>query len=261
MTSVRHEQILNRRWRAEVIKKGSNRLYIKLIYHREEPYIRSTRLLDTPGNRKFVEELVEAMNVDLKAGTFHFAKAFPGASEEDKRFFALKERRKYISDPRDVTFKQAYEVWERERLRKIPSKNTREDYIKAINPHILPYFEDMPFDEIVEETVQDFFSTRFLYGSSENGLVSKKRMLNIKIPLVDIWEYTVKRRKWDLDSPFTDINEYIDQITTRMAIQLTPDSVNDPDLLNIMLQREQEKQEKNSRSRPVQRLSQGARAH
>lgn len=246
MTESNSVQLQNRRWYAKVIKKnGSDKLYIKLFYHRPEPFVRSTYLDDNEDNRKTVDGTVARINADIQAGTFNFSKAFDGASEEDKKFFNEKEKRKYTPAPDAVTFEAAYNIWKNERFPNIPSKSNQEDYLKSIRPHILPFFGAMTFGEIDEEKIKEFFNSRYLRGDPANGLVSKKRMLNVKIPLVDIWDFTVKKMKWNLVSPFDeDLNEYIDQITSRMAIELTPDSINDSELLKTMLLREQEKEKK-----------------
>jgi integrase len=232
-----------------VIKKnGSDKLYIKLFYHRPEPFVRSTYLDDNEDNRKTVDGTVARINADIQAGTFNFSKAFDGASEEDQKFFAKKEKRHFSSPPEATTFKAAYAIWEEERLQQIPRKNTREDYMKAINPHILPFFRDLTFDEIDEEKVKEFFRTRYLFGNPENGLVSQSRMFNIKIPLVDIWNFTNKRMKWEIPSPFGEAtNETIIHLTSKVEIPLSRASLNDQGLLENMLEREEKKNKKAAR--------------
>src|SRR5690606_24993876 len=150
-----------------------------------------------------------AINRDLAAECFVFEKAFPGAPEGDKAFFAEREGRAYSAPPGMVTFSQAHQVWEKEVLSRILSDNTKQDYRKALEPHILPYFGKKAVDQITEGLVQDFFSTRFKNSDPDQGLVSEKRMANIMIPLVKIWKFTVRARKWDIPSPFEGIKKVI----------------------------------------------------
>lgn len=92
MTESNSVQLQNRRWYAKVIKKnGSDKLYIKLFYHRPEPFVRSTYLDNNEDNRKTVDGTVARINADIQAGTFNFSKAFDGASEEDKKFLLKKK--------------------------------------------------------------------------------------------------------------------------------------------------------------------------
>lgn len=236
-------------WWAKIIKKpGSERLYIKMSYHGR--YIeKSTQLVDNPENRELVQEKVDTVNEDLAKGQFVFSELFPDASHEELRFFAEKEKRTFVQRPDCLTFGEAYRVWKECRFHTILSDSQREDYKKAINPHILPFFGQLTFDEIDIEKIKDFFSTRYLHGNPDNGLVSKKRMLNIKIPLVDIWDFAVRRWNLDLKSPFKgeEINSHINDITTKMTIPLTITSVTDKSLLERMLEREEEKLKKGQR--------------
>jgi integrase len=230
------------RWWAKLtLKKGSSRLYIKLFYHghyREW----STGLKDDDNNRAKVERLVEAINRDLAAESFIFHEAFPGASEDDKALFAEKEGKIYTAPPAGVTFKQAYASWKKEVYDRIESENTRADYRKAINPHILPFFGEKSFDQITEGLVQDFYSSRFKNKDPDQGLLSGQRMKNINIPLSNIWKFTVKKRKWNLESPFNAINDHINKITGTKQFTLKIDSVKDSDLLEKLVEIEFGKQ-------------------
>ena len=217
-------------WSRVVRKNGSSRLYVKMYYHGR--YIeKSTGLKDTEANRIALQETVNVINHDLAADSFVFERAFPGASEEDKAFFAEKEGRTYTAPPDTVTFRHAYKVWEEEVCARIGSENTRSDYQKALKPHILPYFGEKTFDQITKKLVENFFASRFRNDDPAQGLLSKKRMNNIKIPLVKIWEFTVRTRKWHIDSPFQGINDFISRITSEKSISLTIESVKDLALL------------------------------
>jgi integrase len=77
--------------RAKVIMKhGSSRLYVRLNYHGQR-IVKSSGLVDTRENRALLREAVDAMNNALNRGTFVFAGAFPGTSDEQKTFFSEKE--------------------------------------------------------------------------------------------------------------------------------------------------------------------------
>lgn len=235
------------RWWAKItLKKGSSRLYVKLFYH-DQYREWTTKLKDNDENRAKVELFVGKINSELAAESFVLENAFPGASEEDKAFFAKKEGRAYIAPPSAVTFGQAYKVWKREVYDRIESDNTRTDYLKAIRPHILPFFGKKSFDQITEGLVQDFFSTRFKNKDPDQGLLSRQRMMNIKIPLVKIWNFTIKRRKWNLPSPFNEINDHIDSITGTKQFDLEIDSPTDPDLLEMLVEIECGKDGANNR--------------
>jgi integrase len=234
-------------WWAKIIrKKGSSRLYVKLFYHGR--YVeKTTKLRDNDDNRRVLQIAVDAVNQDLAADSLIFEDAFPGASEADKRFFAEKAGRVYIAPPGAVTFEQAYRVWAKVEIPQISSRNTRTDYRKALEPHILPFFRDKTFDQITEGVVRDFFLKRFKNGDPAQGLLSAKRMKNILVPLSKIWEFTVKERKWNLDSPFMGIYDFIARITAKKPITLTVDSVKDQALQADLKKHESEVLPRNRR--------------
>lgn len=233
-----NNSIIQSRWRIKMIrKKGSNKLYLDLFYL-DEYYIKTTGLDDTHENRELLRPELELINDELATGTFQFARAFPQASEADKCRFSLKEGRTYIPSPDNFTFRQGYELWLADRFKHITSKSTRDDYMKAITPHILPYFGNMTFNQISYEELCCFFSTRYKYGEEVNGLVSEKRMKNICIPLNAIYEFTVKRMRWDLESPFAGISEYINEITAKHCIELATCSLTNDELRQRMKEHE-----------------------
>jgi integrase len=83
--------------------KGSRKLYVKFSYF-GTPVEQSTGFDDTPENRAEMRKWLDRQLQKIDEGTFRFAEAFPGASEEKKRFFAEKEGWIYSTEPHRVLF-------------------------------------------------------------------------------------------------------------------------------------------------------------
>ena len=66
-------------------KRGSNRLYVD-FYHRGVRIVKSTGLNDTSENRQKIQGWLDRVMARIANGTFIFAEAFPGASQEEKAF-------------------------------------------------------------------------------------------------------------------------------------------------------------------------------
>lgn len=247
------------RWRAKLIpKKGSTRVYIDLFYLGEY-YVKSTGYDDTPENRELLRPALELINDELASGTFIFSNAFPNAPEADKRRFSQKEGRDYTVPAEVMTFGEGYKLWLEERFNTIPTKSLQNDYLKSINPHILPFFKNKRFSQITSNELREFYSTRYkikVQGGRknrvnvqvpDNGLLSAKRMKNINSHLFDIWEFIDKKMKWKLPSPFDDITEYINKITAKRHIELSTSTLDKDELRQLMKKHEQEMSQNGTR--------------
>jgi integrase len=194
-----------------------------------------------------IQAAVNAINRNLERGSFVFAEAFPGATEEEKEFFSKKEGREYVKPPEEFTFSQAHQIWLNEKFYKLIPETTQKEYNKALRPHILPFFGDKSFDEINDESVYEFFSTRYRFGDKSNGLAAEKTMMSIKTPLVDIWDFTNRRMKWSLDSPFENIGATIKFIANQARVKMKVGALDDPKLEEAIRKREADRNSKNIR--------------
>lgn len=71
-------------------RKESKKLYVDFYYFGRR-ITRSTELNDTPANERKVRAFLDKVMQRIEDGTFKFAEAFPGATEEEKEFFTQLE--------------------------------------------------------------------------------------------------------------------------------------------------------------------------
>jgi integrase len=169
------------------------RLSVRFTYFGEVVQ-KATALADTPQNREKSRAFLDEIGKAIQAGTFRFAEAFPGASEEEKEKFAQFEGRAYRASPETVQFADYVTQWVTTHLDTDASENRRKDYGSIIEGHLLPYFGSLCFAEITGVHVVDF--VRNLAG------LSASRIRNILIPLRIIWEDAEEEHGWDLRNPF-----------------------------------------------------------
>ena len=91
-------------------KRGSKKLYVDFFYNgvRVE---KSTGLDDTPKNWKIARQWLDRQMEKIASGTFVFAEAFPGASEEEKSYHAVREDWEYKPEPHNVLFENYVATW------------------------------------------------------------------------------------------------------------------------------------------------------
>jgi len=91
-------------------KAGSRKLYI-LFYYFNKRVEKSTGLNDTPKNREKVRTWLDRIIERRDAGKLNFVEAFPGASEDEKAYFAKLEGWQYAPEPRDILFSTYVQEW------------------------------------------------------------------------------------------------------------------------------------------------------
>jgi integrase len=79
-------------------RKESKKLYVDFYYFGQR-ITKSTELDDSPANERRVWEFLKRTMERIEEGTFKFAEAFPGASEEEKAYFTRLEGREYALNP------------------------------------------------------------------------------------------------------------------------------------------------------------------
>ena len=190
-----------------VRKTGSRKLYVDFCYFGRRVE-RSTGLEDTPENREKAQLWLDRVMVDIRSGSFIFAKAFPGASEEEKAFFAQLEGWAYRPEPQSVLFATYLDEWIKSELAEM-SHTTKIDYYSSINPWIRPFFGKLTFYQINSNAVNQFVKGLTHKQSEEEKRegkppkpFSKKRVKNILSHLTRIWEKACADNRWELRSPF-----------------------------------------------------------
>jgi integrase len=190
-----------------VRKSGSRKLYLDFSYFGKR-IERSTGLYDTTENRDKAQDLLDRFMLDIKSGTFIFSKAFPGATEEEKAYFAKQEGRVYNPEPQRVLFGDYLEEWIKSDLSEM-SHSTRIDYNSSLNPWIRPFFRHMTFFQMNSNAVNQFIKGMTHKQSEEDKRegkppepFSKKRVKNILSHLTRIWEKACADNRWNLQSPF-----------------------------------------------------------
>ena len=190
-----------------VRKYGSSKLYVDFFYFGQR-IERSTGRSDTPQNREDVRLWLDRVMLDIKCSSFNFAKAFPGASDQEKAHFATLEGWAYKPDAQRVLFGDFLEEWIKSELAEM-SHSTKIDYYSSINPWIRPFFGKLTFYQINSNVVNQFvrgLTHKQTEAEKSEGQLpkpfSKKRVKNILSHLTRIWAKACADNRWDLPSPF-----------------------------------------------------------
>jgi len=189
-------------------KAGSKKLYVDFRYNGVR-VVRSTGLNDSPENRVVAEGLLAGLMKKKIDGSLIFARAFPGASEEEKRYHARFEGWEYRPEPRDVIFETYVEEWKEKVWAKFRSKTKMDDHEQALDDWLLPYFGHMTFDDFTGVELQTFIG-QLCWRSGKNigKPLSGSRVRNILIPLRAIWRSARSRYRWSLlEDPFEFIRD------------------------------------------------------
>lgn len=183
-------------------KPGSNKLYVDFYYHGVR-IVKSTGLDDTPKNVETIRTWLDRALEKIENGSFVFAKAFPGASPEEKAFHAKNEQWEYKPEAQDVLFKGYVEVWKTRFFKNCKSESKRRDYEQVIDYWLLPYFAEKTFFQISGVSIKEFISTIvWKAGKKKDKPLSSSRIRNILIPLRSIWDDACEEHRWDLSNPF-----------------------------------------------------------
>lgn len=182
-------------------RRGSRLLYVAFSYYGRRVE-KSTGLEDTPRNRRKARAFLDKIFDNIERGTFVFAEAFPGASEEEKASFARLEGQDHRPEPQGVAFGDYLDRWIVEVLDADPSSGKRHDYRNIIDCHVRPRFGEMTFHQITGVEVVKFVRDLGQRRGKSGGKLSSSRVRNILIPLRIVWEDACDENRWELPDPF-----------------------------------------------------------
>jgi len=189
------------------VKKGkgsvytrSGKLWVDFRYLGErvrEP----SGLSDFTGNKSLVRKQLNLITAEIDNGIFEFAKRFPHSSKKD--YFTELEGKTVKKDPKDVLFGQYVQMW-LEAMQPGMSSSQIRDYASALNCHLLPFFEKIPFNEFTPVLLKKFVAHMKSMKNRYGKPLSAKRIQNIMIPLRVIVKDAFDEYGWlDLVDPFS----------------------------------------------------------
>ncbi|QEM68923.1 tyrosine-type recombinase/integrase [Geobacter sp. FeAm09] len=192
--------------------KHSKKLYADFYYYGHR-IAKSTGLDDTPVNRGRVQEFLNRVFDKIEAGTFKFAEAFPGASVQEKTFFAKLEGREFNPEPNRVLIGDYLKVWLETILPTYDSHTKRNDFTQIINYRLLPYFKKMTFYELTGIELQKYVAgLKWEEGKNKERQLSASRIRNILIPLRAVWNDACDQYRWNMRSPFETIHKKLPDV-------------------------------------------------
>lgn len=190
-------------------KPGSRKLYF-LFYYFNRRVEKTTGMNDTPANRQKARTWLDRQIDKRDAGKLVFAEAFPGASEDEKAYFAKLEGWQYTPEPRDILFGSYVTEWIRDVWSHFPEGTKKDDYKQIIDYWLVPYFQDKTFFQISGVEIQRFFTTlKWQKGKRKGESLSKARVKNILIPLRTIWNDACDQYRWVLHNPFPNLKKHL----------------------------------------------------
>jgi integrase len=190
-------------------KAGSRKLYI-LFYYFTKRVEKTTGLNDTTKNREKVRLWLDRIIERRDAGKLIFAEAFPGASENEKAYFAKLEGWQYAPEPRDILFSSYVQEWFQNVWSHYPEGTKKDDYKLIINSWLIPHFKEMTFFQISGVEIQKFIaSLKWRKGPKQGKLLSKARAKNILIPLRTIWNDACDQYRWTMHNPFSNLRKHL----------------------------------------------------
>jgi integrase len=199
-------------------KKGSSKLYVDFYYFGER-LVKSTGLVDTPENEAKARAWLDRQLEKIDDGTFKFAEAFPGASDEEKRLFAEKEGWDYKADPQRLLFEDYVRKWRDEIWSNFDSEIKKQDFDQVINDWLIPYFGKKTFYQITSVEVQKFIRTlKWRSGKNEGKPLSRSRVKNIHIPFRAIWNDACDENHWSLPDPFRFLSKHMPKASKKRPI-------------------------------------------
>jgi integrase len=190
-------------------KSGSRKLYVDFNYNSVR-IEKSTGLDDTPVNWQIARQWLDRQTEKIDTGKFVFAEAFPGASEEEKAFHAVKEGWEYRPEPHSVLFENYVATWRSTILANAKSKGKQLDWNLAIDCWLLPYFGEKTFHQIHAVEMQKFLAQlKRRKGKKKGEPLSRSRVNNLLIPLRAIWSDASEENHWDLPDPFRFVKKHL----------------------------------------------------
>ena len=192
--------------------KHSKKLYADFYYYGHR-ITKSTGLDDTPVNRERVQALLRKVFDIIETGTFKFSEAFPGASVQEKSFFAKLEGREFNPEPNQILIGDYLKVWLETILPTYDSHTKRNDFTQIITYRLLPYFKRMSFYELTGIELQKFVaSLKWEEGKNKGQQLSASRIRNILIPLRAVWNDACDQYRWNMRSPFETIHKKLPDV-------------------------------------------------
>ena len=190
-------------------KPGTRKLYF-LFYYFNRRVEKTTGMNDTPANRQKARVWLDRQIEKRDAGKLVFAEAFPGASEDEKAYFAKLEGWQYAPEPRDILFGSYVAEWYEEVWSHFPEGTKKDDYKQIIDYWLVPHFQDKTFFQISGVEIQRFFTTlKWQKGKHKGEPLSKARVKNILIPLRTIWNDACDQYRWVLHNPFPNLKKHL----------------------------------------------------
>lgn len=190
-------------------KSGSRKLYLDFFYHgiRIE---KSTGLDDTLGNRVKAEALLKRILELKKEGSLEFAKLFPGASEEEKKFHTIIEKGEYAPTPKGVYFGEYVKQWYSTIWVLYPAGSKQDYYKSRIDYWLLPYFDKMNFLQITGIELQKFIGTlKHQNGPNKGKSLARASVVNILHVLKTVHRNAIVQHRWILSDPFLDLKTHL----------------------------------------------------
>ena len=193
-----------------IIKKsGSRNLYILFSYFGRRVE-KSTGLIDNESNRLKVRAWLDHIMAEKRDGTLEFAKAFPGASEAEKKLFSELEGRHYAPSPKDVSIGEYIARWQVEVVPLFRTHTKQSDYTAILKAWIIPYFSSLSFQDLTRLEIQRFIATlKCKTGQRCGETVSRARAANIITVIRAIFEDACDEYHWDIADPFRQVKRHI----------------------------------------------------
>lgn len=218
--AINLEMRASSRGKGSVIRKpGSRKLYVSFRYFGKR-IEKSTGLSDNAKNQEKVRQWLDRVIERIEEGSFKFAEAFPGASEEEKAVFSKLEGWEYKPEPNNVVFGEYVDTWLDNIWTTYHSVNKRRDYKQVIDNWLIPQFGEKTFYQITRVSVQRFIAQLKWQTGSKVGLpLSRSRIRNIFIPLRAIWNDACDEYRWDLSDPFRNLAKHM-PVTAKKEMQV-----------------------------------------
>lgn len=173
-----------------------------------------TALPDTPANRKRLQKLLERMEADQQAGTFDYAKYFPGSRMALK--LAVQQAVSPVAESGAVpstamvlaaaayrpSFKDFASTWVEENA-VAWRRSHRRTVDDILNGHLLPAFGEKAVDGITKQDILAFRSSLAKVRGRKADTLSPKRINAIMAPLRQILNEAADR--FEFNTPFRNI--------------------------------------------------------
>lgn len=190
-------------------KNGSRKLYLDFFYHgiRIE---KSTGLDDTLTNRRKAEAMLHRILEMKNESTLEFAKVFPGASDDEKKFHTILEKGEYAPTPKGVSFGEYVKQWYSTIWVLYPAGSKQDYYKSKIDYWLIPYFGKMNFLQITGIELQKFVGTlKHQDGPKKGKTLARATAINILHVLKTIYKNAVVQHRWILSDPFLDLKQHL----------------------------------------------------